>query len=80
MRHRTAAVDAATGITAKGALSLGDMYEQSAYYNWTYYWQPHVQRSVMADDYVYAIGSAGIRVANVNSLASPLASVQFVTP
>ena len=31
----------------------------------------------MADDYVYAISDAGIRVAHVNSLSMPLATVKF---
>jgi hypothetical protein len=34
----------------------------------------------MADDFVYAISDAGIRVANVADLSSPLATAPFVTP
>ncbi|MBX7113849.1 MAG: beta-propeller domain-containing protein [Myxococcaceae bacterium] len=74
-------VDALTGFTPKGVLSLSDMYQSYTYnwdnQTWTYYWQPYVRRSVMADDFVYAISDAGIRAANVTNLAAPLATVQF---
>jgi hypothetical protein len=36
-----------------------------------------VRRTVLADDFVYAISDAGIRVANVNDLAHPLATATF---
>ena len=74
-------VDALTGFTAKGVLSLSDMYQSYTYnwdnQTWTYYWQPHVRRSVMADDFVYAISDAGIRAANLANMSLPLATVQF---
>ena len=38
---------------------------------------PNVRRSVMADDYVYAISDAGVRVAHVNNLQAPLATTYF---
>jgi hypothetical protein len=78
---RVYSVDAATGFTPRGALSVADQYQSSSGsgwgYTWSYFWQPTVRRSVMADDFVYAIGDSGLRVANVNSLGSPLASVTF---
>jgi len=70
-------VDPATGITPKGAVSLKDMYQSFNYYGWTYYWTPAVRRSVMADDFVYAISDSGIRVAEISSLGTPLKTVQF---
>ncbi|ADO68606.1 beta-propeller domain-containing protein [Stigmatella aurantiaca] len=69
-------VDAATGFTAVGALPMSDLYNTNPYSGWTWYWSPTVRRSVMADDYVYAISDAGVRVANVNTLQVPLATVQ----
>ena len=56
---------------------MKDVYQVSTYYNWTYYWTPQVRRSVMADDFVYAISDSGIRVANIANLAAPLASTRF---
>lgn len=70
-------IDTQTGITAKGSLSMADMYQTYNYYNWTWYWTPWVRRSVMADNYVYAISDAGIRVADIANLGSPVATVQF---
>lgn len=70
-------VDPLTGFTARGAISMSDMYQVYQYSNWTYYWEPYVRRSVMADDFVYAISDSGIRVANVADLSVPLASTRF---
>ncbi len=70
-------VDPAKGFTAKGALSMRDVFQVSTYYNWTYYWTPQVRRSVMADDFVYAISDAGLRVANIADLSKPIATVRF---
>lgn len=74
---RVFSVDPATGFTAKGALSMSDLYLVERYRSWTYYWQPNVRRSVMADDFVYAISDAGIRVAHLSNLGAPLATVRF---
>jgi hypothetical protein len=69
-------VNASTGITPVGTLPMSDLYNASPYNGWTWYWSPAVRRSVMADDYVYAIGDAGVRVAHVNTLQVPLATVR----
>jgi uncharacterized secreted protein with C-terminal beta-propeller domain len=74
---RVFSVDPITGFTPKGAISMRDLYMVESSYNWTYYWTPQVRRSVMADDFVYAISDSGIRVANVNNLALPIATAQF---
>ena len=66
-----------SGFTPRGALSMRDMYQVESYSNWTYYWTPQVRRSVMADDFVYAISDSGIRSANVNNLSLPLATARF---
>lgn len=75
-------IDLAAGITPVGALSMSDLYARggSGYYSWDWRWQPGVRRSVMADDFVYAVSDAGIRSANVNALASPLKTIQFAAP
>jgi hypothetical protein len=70
-------VDAATGFTPKGALSMKDVYQQINQRSWTWYWTPVIRRSVMADDFVYAISDGGIRVANVNSLDQPISTVVY---
>lgn len=74
---RVFGVDAASGFTPKGALSMSDLYAVSRSFNWSYYWQPAVRRSVMADEFVYAISDSGIRVADVANLSAPLATVRF---
>ena len=70
-------VDPVTGFTPKGAVGMRDLYQVQQYYNWTYYWTPHVRRSVMADEFVYAISDAGIRVANIANLSAPLATASL---
>ncbi|MDP3503364.1 MAG: beta-propeller domain-containing protein [Myxococcales bacterium] len=74
---RVFSVDPVTGFTPRGAISMRDMYQVESYSNWTYYWTPQVRRSVMADDFVYAISDSGIRSANVNNLSLPLATARF---
>lgn len=70
-------VDAATGFTPKGAISMKDLYTSYSDYGWYYWWSPQVRRSIMADQYVYAISDAGMRVADVANLSSTLAEVKF---
>ncbi|MFP2933409.1 beta-propeller domain-containing protein [Pyxidicoccus sp. 3LG] len=70
-------VDTATGFTPVGELTMKDVYQSHNRRDWSWYWSPAVRRSVMADDYVYAITDAGVRVANVNSLQTPVATSVF---
>lgn len=74
---RVFSVDPATGFQLRGAVSMSDMYQVYNYWGWSYYWTPSVRRSVMADDFVYAISDAGIRVAHIGALGAPVATVQF---
>jgi len=74
---RVFSVDANSGFTPRGALSMRDVYQQINQRNWTWYWTPAIRRSVMADDFVYAISDGGIRVANVNSLDQPISTVVY---
>lgn len=74
---RVFSVDAQTGFTAKGSVEMKDMYQVAQYSNWTYYWEPYVRRSVMADEFVYAISDSGIRVANIANLSQPVATARF---
>ncbi len=70
-------VDAQTGFVEKGAVSLRDLYQVQDYYSWRYYYEPWVRRSVMADDFVYAISDSGIRVAHISNLAQPVQTAPF---
>ncbi len=70
-------VDTTAGITPVGAVSMTDMYRVHNYRGWSWYWTPSVRRSVMADDYVYAITDAGVRVAHVSDLSAPVATAHF---
>lgn len=77
---RLYSVDPVAGFTPRGALPMRDLYHSGDVGDWTFWWQPSVRRSVMADDFVYAISDAGIRVAHVADLSTPLASVVFPGP
>jgi hypothetical protein len=68
-------VDPAIGITPAGSLSMADVYTTISGFD--YSWSPYVGRSVLADDFVYAISDAGIRSANVGELPAWLATVSF---
>jgi uncharacterized secreted protein with C-terminal beta-propeller domain len=70
-------VDPAAGFTPLGALSMGDLYRTQQDRSWSWQWSPQVRRSVIADDYAYAISDAGIRVARTDRLAEPLATAPF---
>jgi hypothetical protein len=75
-------VDADTGFTPVGALSMKDVYQTVNYHPWSWYswnwsYSPHVLRSIMADDYVYAITDAGMRVAHGSNLSQPLVTTHF---
>lgn len=72
-------VDVERGFTLRGALSFDDVYIQHGVAEWSYYYQPNVRRSVMADSFVYAISDAGIRVADVADLSTPVATAPFTT-
>lgn len=77
---RVFSVDTAQGITPLGALSMKDLYQKHTYDGWYYYWTPMVRRSVMADNFAYAISDSGIRVADIASLSSPVATALFDKP
>jgi hypothetical protein len=69
-------VDAATGIRPAGVLSLADLYQEPGpAFGW--YWSPYVRRSILADDFVYAVSDAGIRSAAVAGLPASLATIRF---
>jgi hypothetical protein len=70
-------VDVARGITPAGSLSMSDVYASSSGPGWSYSWSPYVRRSVLADDFVYAISDAGLRSAKVSDLPAWLRTVQF---
>lgn len=79
---RVFSVDPAKGITALGALGLGDVYIQQGRGDWTWWYRPWVRRSVMTTDqaantFVYAVSDAGIRTAALPHLDKPLATALF---
>ena len=65
------------GIVPRGSLALSDLYRTYGNAQWSYTYSPEVRRSVMADDFVYAISDAGIRVARQDALSQPLATAPF---
>ena len=79
---RVFSVDPAGSIAAVGALGMGDVYLQQGSGNFSWWYRPWVRRSVMATDqnggtFVYAVSDAGLRVAALGDLASPLATGLF---
>lgn len=70
-------VDAATGITPAGSLSLADVYLKESGPGWSWSWSPYVRRSILADEFVYAVSDAGIRSAKVADLPAWLATIEF---
>ena len=74
---RVFSVDTVQGFTPKGSLSMSDIYETQNNRNWSSYWTPWVKRSVIADEFVYAISDAGIKTAHVDALGTTTASVLF---
>jgi uncharacterized secreted protein with C-terminal beta-propeller domain len=74
------AVNPDATITFKGALNMADVYRSFNNDRWQYYWAPWVRRSVMADNFAYAISDAGIRVADVDTLGNPIKTAVFDAP
>jgi hypothetical protein len=72
-------VDPATGIQPLGSLSMADVYEYygQAGMDWVWSWSPVIRRSILADNYVYAVTDAGVRSARVADLPSWLQTVHF---
>lgn len=73
-------VDPAAGITPAGRLSMADVFATASGPGWSFSWSPYVRRSVLADDFVYAISDAGVRSAKVADLPAWLRTVQFAPP
>lgn len=70
-------IDVNSGITPRGAIDMREIYQQVEYHDWSWSYSPWIRRSVMADDFAYAISDAGIRVANMNSPRNSVATVLF---
>jgi hypothetical protein len=67
----------ATPIAPAGVLTMADVYVSASGPGWSWSWSPYVRRSVLADDFVYAVSDAGIRSARVADLPAWLATIQF---
>ncbi len=70
-------IDVHKGITPKGSVDMQDLYITHQYRNWSWSWSPWIRRSVMADDYAYAISDAGIRVVHMDAPSNPVKTVFF---
>jgi hypothetical protein len=70
-------VDPATGITPAGVLSMADAYldDPATPFGWS--WSPYVRRSILADEFVYAVSDGGIRSAAMAGLPAWLATIEF---
>ena len=74
---RLFSIDVDTGITPRGKIGLNDVYRTYDYRDWSWSWSPWVRRSVMADDFAYAISDGGIRVANMANPEQTVSTVLF---
>ena len=70
-------VDLAVGITPRGRVSMRDLFVVHGARDWSWRYSPWVRRSVMADDYAYAISDAGIRVVDMRDPSVPIATARF---
>ncbi len=70
-------VDPVTGVTPVGSLSMASIYADDSGTPFDWSWSPYVRRSILADDWVYAISDAGIRSAKVAELPAWLATIEF---
>ncbi len=70
-------VDVTTGISPRGRVSLADLYVEHRYEQWNWRYSPWVRRSVMADDFAYAISDAGIRAVDMRRPERPVATARF---
>jgi hypothetical protein len=68
-------VDVSQGISEVGVLSMADLYASGPGFGFA--WSPYVRRSVLADDFVYAVSDAGIRSARTSDLPAWLRTVAF---
>lgn len=69
-------IDVNTGISVRGAVHMHDLFRQAdgeAYWNGGAW----VRRSVLADDYAYAVSDAGIRVVHIEQPGQAIATVVF---
>ncbi|RZA26845.1 MAG: hypothetical protein EOP10_02225 [Proteobacteria bacterium] len=70
-------IDLTAGISQKGAIAMNDLY-QGQRLDWGYWWGGSaVQRSVFADDFIYAISSSGIKAVHGNDMMTAVGSVSF---
>ncbi|MBX2810974.1 MAG: beta-propeller domain-containing protein [Myxococcales bacterium] len=74
---RVFTIDVDEGIQPAGALSMSDIFAQRGQADWSYIYSPEVRRSIMADEYIYGITDAGIRVASLADPSIPIATVVF---
>jgi uncharacterized secreted protein with C-terminal beta-propeller domain/uncharacterized protein YceK len=71
-------VDVATGIVEVGELDMTDVYKSQAKREPGWWFSgATVQRSIFADDYVYAIADLGIKAAKVDELDAPVSAVSY---
>lgn len=66
------------GIEPRGALSLDDMGTAHGGPDWTWWQHAWPRRSIIADDWLYAVSDLGVRVAPVDRLAQPAATATFI--
>lgn len=79
-------VDVVAGLSPVGAISVTDLATNpcpsspvaDGGTNWACWaLPPSVERSIMADDFVYALSHVGIRVAETSALSTPLATALY---
>jgi uncharacterized secreted protein with C-terminal beta-propeller domain len=70
-------VDVETGFEDIGSVDMADVFSENGVNSFSPFYSPWIRRSVMADDFVYAISDAGIRAAEIEAPSTPVSTVLF---
>ena len=70
-------IDVATGIAERGTVEMNDIYRENER-DWRWWRQvAQINRSIFADDYIYALSNLGIRATTIEHPEAPVATVRY---
>ncbi len=70
-------VDPANAISEKGSINVGDLVNLAGKESYWWYGAASVQRSIFADDFVYAISNIGIKAVNISDFDQAVAKLSY---
>ncbi len=76
---RILSIDAENGINDSGSVTMSEMNVDAASPCAPYAWinSAAIQRSIFADDFVYAISTVGIKAVDLSNLSTPIPALSF---